>query len=238
VTASALYEGTVSHRRFAVREHALQHRVSMAYLDLGELPRLLDGRLVARGPGLARFRRSDHLGDPAESLAGVICGVAGTDGPVRVLTHLRMLGHCFNPVSFFYCFDRDERLEAVVAEVTSTPWHERHAYVLRREAEGRVLGGEMAKRMHVSPFMGMDQRYVWRAAEPKRTLSVHIESREGAERVFDATLNLERVPLTRRTLARSVARYPAATLRVSALIYAHALALKLKGVPVHARPAS
>jgi DUF1365 family protein len=211
----------------------------MAYLDLDELPRLLGGRLTARGPGLARFRRGDHLGDPAAPLAGVIREMAGTDGPVRVLTHLRMLGHCFNPVSFFYCFDREERLEAVVAEVTSTPWHERHAYVLRREdGGGRVLGGAMDKRLHVSPFMGMDQRYVWRAAEPGATLSVHIESREGAERVFDATLNLARVPLTRRTLGRSIARYPAATLRVSALIYAHALVLKLKGVPVHARPAS
>jgi DUF1365 family protein len=139
-------------------------------------------------------------------------------------------------VSFFYCYSGDEQLEAVVAEVTSTPWHERHPYVLRREGEGRVLGGAMDKRMHVSPFMGMDQRYVWHAAEPGRTLSVHIESREGAERVFDATLNLSRVPLTRRTLGRSIARYPAATLRVSALIYAHALVLKLKGVPVHRKP--
>ena len=120
--------------------------------------------------------------------------------------------------------------------MTSTPWRERHAYVLRRGDARRVLAGAMDKAMHVSPFMGLDQRYVWHASEPERTLSIHIESREGAERVFDATLNLERVPLTRRTLARSTARYPAATLRVLALIYAHALLLKLKGVPVHRRP--
>ena len=242
MTASALYEGTVRHRRFAVREHAFRHRVSMAYLDLDELPGLLGGRLVAPRPGLARFRRADHLGDPSRPLADAVRDVvaeqtgAAPGGPVRILTHLRTLGHCFNPVSFYYLHERDGRLGAVVAEVTSTPWGERHAYVLPRGDAGRVLGGDMAKAMHVSPFMGLDQRYVWRAAEPGRTLSVHIESREGAERVFDATLSLERSPLTRRTLARSCARYPAATLRVLALIYSHALVLKLKGVPVHARP--
>ena len=86
--------------------------------------------------------------------------------------------------------------------------------------------------MHVSPFMGMDQRYVLRAAEPGPTLSVHIENREDGEQVFDATLNLERRPLDRRGLAR----HYGATLRVVALIYAHAVALKLKGVPWHRRP--
>ena len=140
-------------------------------------------------------------------------------------------------MSFFYCYEPDgATLGAVVAEVTSTPWGERHAYVLPRGDARQVITGGMDKAMHVSPFMGMDQRYVWRATEPGPTLSVNIESREGAERVFDATLKLDRVPLTRRTLARSTARYPAATLRVLALIYSHALVLKLKGVPVQRRP--
>ncbi len=242
MTVSALYEGTISHRRFSVKEHAFHHRVSMAYLDLDELPRLLGGRLVSARPGLARFRRTDHLGDPARTLSQTIREIVASEhgrapeGPVRILTHLRTLGHHFNPVSFFYCHERDGSLGAVVAEVTSTPWGERHAYVLPRGDAEQVLTGGMDKAMHVSPFMGMDQRYVWRATDPGPTLSVNIESREGAERVFDATLKLERVPLTRRTLARSTARYPAATLRVLALIYSHAVVLKLKGVPVHRRP--
>ena len=243
MTASALYEGTVSHRRFAVKEHAFHHRVSMAYLDLDELPHLLGGRLASPRPGLARFRRADHIGDPARPLAETVRAIVAEEngtapaGPVRILTHLRTLGHHFNPVSFFYCYEPDgATLGAVVAEVTSTPWGERHAYVLPRGDAKRVLTGGMDKAMHVSPFMGMDQRYVWRAAAPGPTLSVNIESREGDERVFDATLKLERVPLTRRTLARSTGRYPAATLRVLALIYSHALVLKLKGVPVQPHP--
>jgi uncharacterized protein len=228
MTASAFYDGIVSHRRHSVRGHAFRYRVSMAYLDLDEV----DGLKLAR----RRFRRSDHIGDPRRSLKETVRELAGPhapQGPVRVLTNLRTLGHCFNPVCFYYLFEEDgETVGAVVAEVTNTPWGDRHPYVLRRQGGGRVLAGDMDKRMHVSPFMGMDQRYVLRAAVPGPTLSVHIENREDGERVFDATLNLERRPLGRRALAR----HYGATLRTVALIYSHAVVLRLKGVPWHRRP--
>ena len=123
-----------------------------------------------------------------------------------------------------------------MAEVTSTPCGERHAYVLRRTGEGPVLAAGFEKKLHVSPFMGMEQRYLWRVAAPGATLAVHIESHELERRAFDATLALRRAPLTRSRLTRVTARYPVATLRVLALIYGHALALKLKGVPLHPRP--
>src|SRR5205807_4123738 len=116
------------------------------------------------------------------------------DGPIRVLTHPRSFGHCFNPVSFYYCFDdAGERLQAVVAEVTNTPWGERHAYVLgSAPSNGGVLAANFDKAMHVSPFMGMDHRYHVRASTPGRTLSVHIGSSRARTAVFDATLSLRR----------------------------------------------
>ena len=221
MTHSALYEGTVRHRRFAVRRHELRHRVVMAYLDLDELPDLLGGRLVARRPGLVRFRREDYLGDPGVPLEDAVraqLGDAAPDGPIRLLTNLRTLGLCFNPVSFYYCFDRGERLQAVVAEVTNTPWGERHAYVL--DGGGRVLRAQHDKAMRVSPFMGMDQRYAVSVAEPGPTLSVHIESVEGSGRAFDATLKLRRTPF----------RASLSALRVLPLIYGHAVVLRAKGV--------
>jgi uncharacterized protein len=240
---SALYEGTIRHRRFAVREREFRHRLALVYVDLDELPALFGGRLVARRPGLVRFRRDDYLGDPAVPLAQAVrrrvAERTGADpgGPVRVLTHPRTFGHCFNPVSFYYCFaPGGERLEAVVAEVTNTPWGERHAYVLPRGGPGPALDGGFAKALHVSPFMAMDQRYAWRATRPGPTLSVHITSTEHGARTFDATLALFRTPLTTRSLARATARHPVATLRVLALIYGHAAALWLKRVPVHAHP--
>jgi uncharacterized protein len=154
-----------------------------------------------------------------------------------VLTHLRSYGHCFNPVSFYYCFAADgQRLEAVVAEVTNTPWGERHSYVLRG-GDSAIVSGTQEKALHVSPFMGMEHSYNWRVTAPGPTLSVHIENHDAGELAFDATLALRRHEFTRAEAARLSARYPFAALRIVALIYGHALGLKLAGVPVFGRPA-
>jgi DUF1365 family protein len=241
VTASALYEGTIRHRRFAERESEFTHRIAMAYLDLDEVSGLLGGRLVRERPGILRFRRGDYLGDPATPLADAVRDLVHErlgrrpQGPVRLLTQLRSFGHCFNPVSFYYCLDDAGCVDALVAEVTSTPWGERHAYVLSGASRG-VLRDQAAKALHVSPFMDMQQRYDIRAAAPGRTLSVHIESHADGARAFDATLEIHRRALSRRTLAEVTMRYPAATLRVMALIYGHALGLWLHGVRVRPRP--
>ena len=237
MTESAIYSGTIRHRRFADAENSFEHDVALAWIDLHELPRLLGGRLVARRPGIVRFRRADYLGDPSKPLAEAVLDLVAARtggrpaGPVRVLTNLRSFGRCCNPVSFYYCYDpAGERVEAVVAEVTNTPWGERHSYVLaREERRGPVLTGSFEKELHVSPFMGMDHRYLWRLAEPGQTLAVHIESRRGGQLAFDATLSLRRRELSTRALA-------GATSRVLALIYGHAIRLKLKGVPLHPHP--
>ncbi len=99
-----------------------------------------------------------------------------------------------------------------------------------------MLAGQFDKALHVSPFMGMDHRYDARAALPAQTLSIHISSSRAGATAFDATLALRRRELTRASIARITARYPLATVRVLALIYAHALGLKLAGVPVHRHP--
>src|SRR5206468_5397577 len=121
--------------------------------------------------------------------------------------------------------------EAVLAEVTNTPWSERHAYVLSQTGEhGRVLSGRSTKALHVSPFMGMDHEYEWRVSLPGERLSVHIESYRAGERAFDATLNLARRELSGRSLASATTRHPMNTLHVLARIYGQALRLKLRGV--------
>jgi DUF1365 family protein len=240
VTASCLYAGTIRHRRHEPRKD-FSHRLTLAYVDLDELGSLLGGRLVRTRPGLLRFRRRDYLGDPAQPLAAAVRdrvqALSGLrpQGPIRVLTQLRSWGLCFNPVSFYYCLDVEaERVAAVLAEVTNTPWGERHSYLLRgAEGSEGVLQGTFAKELHVSPFMGMDHTYQARATSPDRSLAVHIESRREGSAVFDATLALQRVELTRATAARLAARYPLASARILALIYGHAVGLKLSGARVH-----
>ncbi len=248
MSASAVYEGWVRHRRFEPVEHAFRYRFFLTYLDLAELPDVLDPFPLysARRPAPARFSRADHLGDPdrplAECAREAVAERTGVRpaGPVRLLTGLRYLGHCFNPVSFYYCFDRSgARVEAVVAEVENIPWGERHAYVLARgERIGPVLGDELDKTLHVSPLMGMDQAYAFRATEPGERLSIHIESRPrgGGGKCFDATLSLRRRELSRRLMSGLLARYPAASLQVVARIYAQSLRLKLKGARYFPHP--
>lgn len=262
MSASAVYEGTVRHRRFEPVEHSFRYRLFLMYLDLGELPELLDRYPLfsARRAAPARFRRADFMGDPARPLdecaREAVAAATGSrpEGPVRLLTGLRYFGHSFNPVSFYYCFDEGgRRVDAVVADVQNIPWGERHPYVLARGGQrGTVLGEELDKSFHVSPLMGMDQTYSFRASEPGESIAVHIESRprETAKRrridvisrsrqsgkTFDATLNLRRRELSRRTLAGMLARYPAMSLQVVAKIYAQSLRLKLKGAKYHPHP--
>jgi uncharacterized protein len=262
LSASAVYEGWVRHRRFAPVEHEFRYPLFLMYLDLAELPQVLDPYpfFSARRPALARYRREDFMGAPGRPLdecareaVEEATGIRPS-GPVRLLAGLRCFGHSFNPVSFYYCFDTaGERVEAVVADVQNTPWRERHPYVLARgERRGSVLGDELEKSFHVSPLMGMDQTYAFRAGEPGERLSVHIESRpretvetpdlggpprpRRAPKEFDATLNLRRRELSRRTLTGLLARYPAMSLQVVAGIYTQALRLKLKGATYHPHP--
>jgi uncharacterized protein len=246
---SAIYEGWIRHRRFEPIEHSFRYPLFLMYLDLSELPEVLDPYPLfsARRRAPARFRRADFMGDPAQPLdecaRDAVAATTGERpaGPVRLLTGLRYFGHSFNPVSFYFCFGSDgERVDAVVADVQNIPWGERHPYVLARgESRGTVLSEELEKSFHVSPLMGMDQTYSFRASEPGESIAVQIESRPrgtDAPKTFDATLNLRRRELSRGTLTRMLARYPAMSLQVVAKIYAQSLRLKLKGARYHPHP--
>ena len=241
---SAIYEGWVRHRRFGPVRHSFRYRVFMTLLDLDELPDVFDRHPLysARRPAPVRFRRSDYLGDPgvplAESARSLVRERTGhrPDGPVRLLTHLRYLGRSFNPVSFYYLYDRGgRRVDAVIAEVTNIPWRERHAYVVERNGSGPIRG-RLAKRLHVSPFMPMDQAYDWRISEPGDALDVRITNVENGARVFDANLAMRRRELSPSLMTRVLLTYPPMSLAVPARIYANALRLKLKGARYHPHP--
>jgi hypothetical protein len=243
---SALYVGRVRHRRLRPVAHAFDFPLFLVYLDLAELERVFRGRWLwsTRRPALARFRREDHLGDPAVPLDVAVRDLVESRtgrrprGAVRLLTHLRTAGFLFNPVSFFYCFDENERLEAIVADVSNTPWNERHRYVLPVTTPGaKRLRFRTAKDFHVSPFLPMDLDYAWTFHEPGERLAVRIENRarDGAP-LFDALLALRRREITGASLAGALLRHPLLTLRVFAAIYWQAFRLRRKGAPVYAHP--
>jgi len=252
--ASAIYEGWVRHRRYEPREHAFTFPLYMAYLDLGELERVfgMTRWWSDRGPAPARFRRADYLGDADvpldEAVRRRVAAETGRSptGPIRMLTHLRQWGYVFNPVTFYYCFDRVEGWpRTIVAEITNTPWKERHAYVLddRRDEEGsrrdrRSQRFRFDKAFHVSPFMPMDLRYDWALTDPGERLGVHMALEREGRRVFDATLRLRRRELSPRAMRGVLVRYPLMTARVIGRIHFEALRLRLKRVPVSPHPAS
>jgi DUF1365 family protein len=240
---SALYIGSLWHRRHLPRPHAFRYGLFMAYLDLAELDEVFAGRWLwsARRPALAWFRRADYLGDAARPLDEEVRDRVEREtgrrpgGPIRLLTHLRMFGHCFNPVSFYYCFARSgERVEAIVAEITNTPWNERHAYVL--EAGEGPLRFRFGKAFHVSPFMPMGLAYDWKFSAPAERLAVHMRNLDGGGRLFEATLSLRRREISGRSLAGALARHPLMTARVLGAIYWQAFRLWTRGTPFHAHP--
>jgi uncharacterized protein len=247
--SSAVYTGTIRHRRFAPRAHDFRYRIFMTLIDLAELPGLFDRHWLwsARRPALGWFRRADYLGDPRTPLDTAVrdrvereTGTRPT-GAIRLLTNLRFFGWASNPVSFYYVYDAsDSHVETVVAEITNTPWDERHAYVLRvadaRSEGARAHRWQFEKAFHVSPFMPMDLRYDWRFTDPGELLGVHMENWRDGARIFDATLTLTREPLTARALARALAAFPLITAKVSLMIYWQALRLWIKRVPFFSHP--
>lgn len=247
---SALYFGTVRHRRFATadspRAHRLAYPLFQLYADLDELDRIFRGSWLAsaKRPAWAWLRRRDYFGDPARPWAdGVRDAVAERlgrrpAGAVRLLTHPRTAGFRMNPVSFYFLFDAAGELDAVLAEVTNTPWDERHLYAVDARAgrRGAHVEARLSKRFHVSPFFPMELDYRWRLTPPGARLAVHMESFRGGEKLFDATLSLARRPLDPRQLRRALLGYPFLTLKVFLWIYLHAAWLKLRGVRFHPHP--
>ena len=245
---SAVYEGRVRHRRDTPRPHHFTYRIAQLYLDLDEIDHVFAGRHLwsADRRNVAEFRRSDYLGPATKSLKDAVLDLVlqrtgrRPDGPVRLLTHLRYAGYVFNPVSFYYCYDADGRtLREIVAEITNTPWRERHAYVLARESarrDGPFWAWAFPKTFHVSPFIGMERDYAWRFSEPGEALRVRMLVLHAGTREFAASLDLRRRPLTGAALAHVLWRFPLMTLQVIGAIHWQALRLWLKRTPVHDHP--
>jgi DUF1365 family protein len=226
-----------------------RYRLFFMFLDLAELPTLFDIHPLwsYERPNIAVFLRRDHFGDPSIPLDQAVRDLVEEKlgrrpvGRICLLTHLRYFGHCFNPASFYYCYDKqDTRVDTIVVEIHNTPWRERHCYVLGAEQNEHPIKDwrryRLAKSFHVSPFIDIDIRYDWRFRVPGDTIRVHMIDYEKGAKLFDASLALQRRPLNRQALTLVLLKYPAMTVKVITLIYWQALRLILKKTPFFTHP--
>jgi uncharacterized protein len=256
MVTSGVYVGTLRHRRFSPVAHAFTYPLFMVLLDVDRIGDLMAAsRFTSRNRfNWATFADRDHLGDPKlplrERLAldAVRHGIELPAGPILLLTHLRYLGYCFNPVSFFYCFDHAARLQLVLAEVNNT-FGGSHNYWLRPirqtipQSITRLLDHPMtrfsssaSKSLYVSPFIEADVDYTFAFTRPGESLVAHMATLKDGATFFDATLTLGRREWSATQIRRALVRHPLMTASVIAGIHWEALKLWWKGVPIVPRP--
>ena len=260
--ASAIYEGTVRHRRNAPKVHQFDFRFFMLLLDLDEIDSVFRWQPFwsAKRWSLCRFKAADHLkqfssiGNLRERAVAALAnqGVEQPIGPIRLLTQLSYLGYTMNPVSFFYCYSlAGDRIEAVIAEVNNTPWGEQHLYVISADQlteKSTVRSKDIKKAFHVSPFFDLAMNYRMAFSVPGETLAVKIENHPLSpdstdtevpacpKKYFDVTMKLRRKKLSGWNLNGLLIKYPAISIQVVAGIYWQALRLYLKKIPFVPHP--
>jgi uncharacterized protein len=241
---SALYVGSVMHRRVRPKSHQLRYRVFWFLFDLDELD-ALPGRLRLFSHN--RFKAlSLHDADHGEGSNTPLrqqvdrhlldAGIDIARGPVKLLCMPRIFGYAFNPLSVFFCYTPNERLSAVLYEVHNT-FHQRHIYLIPVEpGADPIVAQECRKHFYVSPFMDMDLKYTFRLSGPDDAVSVKIDVKDDAGRILTAALAGKRATLNDAELIRALATHPALTLKVIAAIHWHALLMLLKGFKLRRRP--
>ena len=255
--ASGIYTGLLQHARWKPAVHQFSYSVFMAYLDLDEIPELCSRSAFWSCAGFAPFwvRRKDYFGDHAVSLKQTVIDKVEQElgflpkGPIRMLTNPRCFGLRMNPITLFYVFDAEgEQLDAVLAEVTNTPWDKRHVYTLdyRQQSINQAL--DFSKVLHVSPFMQMQQKYRLKSNLPSEDIRIRLQNfaissaaqmeEMGSERkTFEASLQLKRQECTGAVLNGLLWRFPWMTAKVFCGIYWQALKLWLKGAKFYSSPA-
>lgn len=250
-------EGTIRHRRKIPVLHEFSYKIGMIALDVDEW-----STVTSTSPffSLERFNwmslyRKDYLDPEVPSLRQAVYNRVKSatgwapDGPIELITHPRYLGYVFNPVSFYLCYEQGDSPRngdiprAILAQITNTPWKQRHVYCLESIQPGHANSADwhterfaFSKRFHVSPFNGMDQHYDWLFSFRGPQLRIHMNVTEDEKKHFDSTLVVQRRSFDRKTLHESLTRFPLETIKGTAGIYWNALKLKLKGAPFYTNP--
>lgn len=245
--------GWVRHRRFTPVNHAFLYKLNMKCINIERAFKDFDHLCYSNKPNLVWFRRQDYLNPKTPNLKQAVLslieqrtGIA-LNGPVFMLTQVRQLGLNFNPVTFYFCFDEEHACQVILAQITNTPWGERHTYLLSCNPEFGQYGiqgvkrhnievYEFQKRFHVSPFHPMDMHYRWSFKLTDSGIIVHMINTKNNVKHFDATLNLKWAYCTQKNLTKALIENPCMSVKVVAGIYWHAFKLWLKGSPFYPHP--
>ncbi len=248
---SKIFIGNIKHRRLKPKPHQLNYKLFMMYIDLDELPYLFDGFWLWSKDkfNIACFRTSDYLHNKNGNIKDTVIDEIDrryqtkVTGPIRMLTHLRYFGHCFNPVTFYYCFDSlGENIDFILAQVNNTPWDERHIYTIDnrnkklQKQNSRFINDNFDKEFHVSPFLPPDMQCHWRFSTVEHNLSVFIQNHIKGKKVFDASLYLTAKKINSKNLNLALLKFPMMTIKVVWGIYWNALKLWVKGTPFYSHP--
>jgi len=248
VIRPGFHRGRLWHRR-QEPSHAFSRDLLLAVADVDAIDAAPEGELALAGRWPISLRRADHLPvDPQQdgaeatlrrTVARIVAARTGRTptGPMFLVSQPRCFGLTFDPVSFVYCLSGDG-VEAVVAEVTNTPWGERIVYVLadlEETATGR-LRCTMPKEMHVSPFFGMDHDYVFEIGVPGERLGLSITNHRSGRRVFEAGFDLRRIRGFDGAPSSGVLRHAFIPYETLFGIYVQAARLAWKRAPFHPHP--
>jgi DUF1365 family protein len=243
---SCIYRGFVQHKRFVPVQHLFKYSLCFFYLDLDELNSFFKKKLFfsLEKFNIVSFFRKDHYGTSKDLKAEIQelvfqeTGLRST-GKVYLLTHLRYFGYCFNPICVYYLYnEKTYKIEAIVAEVSNTPWGEKCCYTFLVRNTAAIYSYKIDKKMHVSPLMDMDFIYEFYFKLPKEDLFIHIKSKNKSNNIeyFNANMHLTKKEATFNNLTIFFLQYAFITFKVIIAIHWQALVLWLKGAKFYTHP--
>lgn len=243
---NSIYYGTVSHQRQKPIAHGFKYEVASLYLEVDTIKHIHSKIFGFEKWKLYSFWRKDYHGKASTSLKEAVFGTVNkktgthmeSSDRVFILTQPRILGFCFNPVSFYYVWDESlNKCKAIMAEINNTPWDERYSYVFLVDQNKSVHQYNFNKEFHVSPFMPMEQAYQWNFNIPNEKIVIDMKNFDKKEGyIFNATMTLKKKAFNDKNLFKLFYTYPLMTLKILCAIYFHALRLKLKGNPYYKHP--